>query len=413
MPIMPSIDVAGDHTKAPPRWAVLQRHVFDKMADAASVFVDTYTRPDGTLIWHEKDTPWRDAHGRTRSRDGTIDGPEPMEWPGMDGSDDGYEAFFSIPLLYSLGGPEHLHTIARKQWQAVTWQFTQYGQVADEWDAHYDWMHHGESSQFIYYLGISDPHHFADRTRSLKFAGFYMGEGGKCSRSLCVFCQRLKKQGVRAADNFDMEKMMMRSPFNGALGAHTECTEFDWCTHRDQLSEFPTEGAAGHKGYLCPFLDHPIVPEGADWDFAIDWNDDEVFEDILRMMNERQASGDIPMNLLCTSLMTHACEHCNGCSSQLLSAVADATVAAARPLQPAGQAEVQAVGAGLPRGVGAARHGQRWHPAGQHRAQRRHRRVHAPQPLVGRLLRLPLAARHHELAGEHPRRRLEQVHAHG
>ena len=25
---MPSIDVAGDHTKAPPRWAVLQRHVF-------------------------------------------------------------------------------------------------------------------------------------------------------------------------------------------------------------------------------------------------------------------------------------------------------------------------------------------------------------------------------------------------
>ena len=99
---------------------------------------------------------------------------------------------------------------------------------------------------------------------------------------------------------------MMRSPFNGALGAHTECTEFDWCTHRDQLSEYPTEGAAGHRGYLCPFLDHPIVPEGADWDFAIDWNDDEVFEDILRMMNERQASGDIPMNLLCTSLMTHA-----------------------------------------------------------------------------------------------------------
>ena len=28
---------------------------------------------------------------------------------------------------------------------------------------------------------------------------------------------------------------MMRSPFNGALGAHTECTEFDWCTHRDQV----------------------------------------------------------------------------------------------------------------------------------------------------------------------------------
>ena len=64
--------------------------------------------------------------------------------------------------------------------------------------------------------------------------------------------------------------------------------------------------AAGHKGYLCPFLDHPIVPADAPWDFAIDWNDDEIFGEILRMMNERQSSGDIPMNLLCTSLMTHA-----------------------------------------------------------------------------------------------------------
>ena len=128
---IPSVNVAGDHSKAPPRWAVLQRHVFDKMSDSAKVFVDTYTRPDGTLIWsaaplppqaardspppaaqpfphshplasshatrtpparrpsrlrtsadapahhvpsfrHEKDTPWRDAHGRTRSKDGSI-----------------------------------------------------------------------------------------------------------------------------------------------------------------------------------------------------------------------------------------------------------------------------------------------------------------------------------------------------
>ena len=80
----------------------------------------------------------------------------------------------SIPLLYCLGRQEELHTIARKQWEAVTWQFTQYGQVYNEWDAHYDWMHHGESSQFIYYLGLADPHHFADKARSLKFAGFYM-----------------------------------------------------------------------------------------------------------------------------------------------------------------------------------------------------------------------------------------------
>jgi len=79
----------------------------------------------------------------------------------------------------------------------VTWQFTQYGQVADEWDAHYDWMHHGESSQFIYYLGISDPHHFADRTRSLKFAGFYMGEGGKCTAPFASSVQASEAGGAQ------------------------------------------------------------------------------------------------------------------------------------------------------------------------------------------------------------------------
>ena len=41
------------------------------------------------------------------------------------------------------------------------------------------------------------------------------------------------------------------------------------------------------------------MPEDAPWNFMIDWNDDKVFADILKMLNERQASGDIPMNLLC------------------------------------------------------------------------------------------------------------------
>jgi hypothetical protein len=271
MPV--TIDIEGDHTQAPPRWAVLQRHVFDKMAAAAKVYVETYTRPDGSLIWHEKETPWVDAHGRPRY----DHAGNPMPWPGMDGSDDGYEAFFSIPLLYCLGGDGDLDPIARKQWEAVTWQFTGYGQVFNEFDAHYDWMHHGESSQFIYYLGLSNPHHYADRARSLKFAGMYMGEDP-------------------VADNWDPELKMIKSPFNGSKGAHTVCTEFDWCTHRDQLSALPTEqGDVGHKGYLCPFLDHPAVPEGASWDHAIDWNDDAVMEVVLQQMNERQVTALTPL----------------------------------------------------------------------------------------------------------------------
>lgn len=91
---------------------------------AATASVERYTRPDGTLIW--RDT-----------------------WPGMDGSDDGYESFVSFPLFYLLGGGEHVHQMARREWNAVTWQFIGYGQVWREHDAHHGWMHQGESSTYI------------------------------------------------------------------------------------------------------------------------------------------------------------------------------------------------------------------------------------------------------------------------
>ncbi len=89
---------------APPRWALMERHLFDLMHEAAVQFVRRYTRLDGTLVWRD-------------------------EWPGMDGSDDGYESFFNFALYYALGGHEEIHAIARKEWDAVTRQFTRYGQV--------------------------------------------------------------------------------------------------------------------------------------------------------------------------------------------------------------------------------------------------------------------------------------------
>ena len=95
-------------------------------------FVEKYTRDDGTLIW-------RDA------------------WPGMDGSDDGYESFYNFPLYYALGGPEEIHRLSRKLWDAVTRQFTGYGQIHNEFDAYYDWMHHGESYTYFYFFGLADP----------------------------------------------------------------------------------------------------------------------------------------------------------------------------------------------------------------------------------------------------------------
>ena len=49
------------------------------MNEAAPKFQERYTRDDGTLIWRD-------------------------EFPGMDGSDDGYESFYNWPLFYALGG---------------------------------------------------------------------------------------------------------------------------------------------------------------------------------------------------------------------------------------------------------------------------------------------------------------------
>ncbi len=236
--------------RPPPDWALKQRYLIDRMGDAALDFVARYTRNDGTLMW-------RDC------------------WPGMDGSDDGYESFVSFPLLYLLGGGEHVHALARRQWNAVTWQFTEYGQVWREFDAYYDWMHHGESSTYIYYLGMADPSHHVDRTRALRFAEMYCGEDPE-------------------APNWDPEHKLIRSPINGSRGPQGVMTAEDWETHRAVLAN-----------YLTPYEDVPGY--AVDDPFAkLDWTDDAVFERILDLMNARMVPGDVPLNLNATSLITNA-----------------------------------------------------------------------------------------------------------
>ena len=243
-----TIEVTG---RSPlPNWAVMQRHLIDLMDRAAVDFVQRYTRSDGTLIWRE-------------------------EWPGMDGSDDGYESFLSFPLFYILGGGEHVHELARQEWNAITWQFTEYGQVDREFDAYYDWMHHGESYTYTYYLGLANPYHHVDRRRALRFAAMYTGEDP-------------------LAPNWDAERRMIRSPINGSKGPRFEMTTEDWVTHRPVLAH-----------YLAPYEDIPGVDRGDPF-VVVDWNDDEIFAKVLRQMNERMVPGDVPLNLNATSLIAHA-----------------------------------------------------------------------------------------------------------
>ncbi|MFS0726692.1 hypothetical protein [Paenibacillus sp. 1P07SE] len=235
----------------PPQWALLQRRLLDGLNEAAVEFVERYTREDGTLIWRQ-------------------------DWPGMDGSDDPYEGFMNLALLYALGGDARVGKLAAEMWESITWQWTQYGQIHQEFDGYYDWMHHGEGYLYFYFLGLAAPEHLKTRQRAVAFAGLYTGDHPE-------------------ADNYDAERKLMRSPITGSKGPRFEMTEEDWVTHRGILDD-----------YLSPFEDLAGV------DFAsgrCPWSDDEVYREIIRLMNERQAKGDVPVNLNATGLLTNAYLH--------------------------------------------------------------------------------------------------------
>ena len=247
-PIAHLLRIRAEKLAAVPKWALLQRQIFKVLDEAAIEFADRYTRDDGTLIWRDR-------------------------WPGMDGSDDPYEGFMNMPLFYALGGSEAVYQRSRTIWDGITWQWTEYGQIHREFDAYYDWMHHGESNLFFYFFGLADPNVPKDRQRTRRFAGFYNGEDAE-------------------AQNYDAEKHLIRSPITGSRGPRHIQTEEDWSTHREILD-----------GYLPPFEDLPGIDK---YGMKTPWSEDATYAEILTRINARQSRGDVPLNLGATSLLTHA-----------------------------------------------------------------------------------------------------------
>jgi hypothetical protein len=243
---VPTVEIT--EAAAPPEWALWERQLLERFYPAAMEFVQKYTRDDGTLIWRD-------------------------EWPGMDGSDDGYESFYNFPLYYALGGPAEIHDLSRKLWDAVTRQFTRYGTVYNEFDGYYDWMHHGESYTNFYFFGLADPANVKFRERALRFAGLYLGEDPN-------------------APNYDAERKLIRSPITGSRGPRFVNTAEDWVTHREVLADYP-----------LPYSDIPNVAT------SDAWIDDARFPFILQAMNERMMRSDVPLNLTATSLVLNAYMH--------------------------------------------------------------------------------------------------------
>lgn len=243
--VIPRIDAREYYP--PPEWAVWERLLFTLLDRAAIEFIERYTRPDRTLIWRDR-------------------------WPGMDGSDDPYEGFMYLPLFYALGGSEQVYKESLDIWESITWQWTQYGQIYNEFDAYYDWMHHGEGYLYFYFFGLANPHILKHRQRAQRFADYYTGDDP-------------------TTPNYDRDRRLIRSPITGSRGPRFCQTEEDWETHREILDAYPP-----------PFTDIPGVdPHGN----TCPWTDDQTYKEIISRMNERQAKGDVPLNLNATTMVLH------------------------------------------------------------------------------------------------------------
>ena len=131
-------------------WAAWQRRLLSAMDQSVQPFLDHFTREDGEFVWDD-------------------------EWGG--GSpDDFYEPFFNWPLVYMMGGGDHLLTLAERQWEAVTRQLTRLGTVYKEYGIREDQMHQSEWDVFFYHLSLADPEQARRCERARRFAGFYLNE---------------------------------------------------------------------------------------------------------------------------------------------------------------------------------------------------------------------------------------------
>ncbi|MCC6169941.1 MAG: hypothetical protein IT329_22170 [Caldilineaceae bacterium] len=232
---------------APPAWAVLERKLLDVMDQAVYPYLEKYTRADGSLIWGDR---WRN---------------------GRDGLDDLYESFYNWPLLYLLGGGDHLLALGQRQWDAITRQGEGFGLVHDEYEVGYDQFHQAESYIYFYFLCLADPANPTNRARAQRFAGFYLNEDPD-------------------APNYDAERKLIRAPHNGSRGPRWGFNEgtpnYGW--------------SAGMRVYGLPFSDVPGI------DHYDDLKDPEKARRMGDVMRARMGQGDVATNLLVTSLVANA-----------------------------------------------------------------------------------------------------------
>ncbi len=184
-----------DTPMAPPAWALAQWSLLDSNVEAAFRAADKYVDDRGWM----RITP---------------------NWGAMDGADDVTETYRDLPIIYMLGGPPEILTLHKKIWEGHLDQYTKArepmvaaakeGMLYKEFCPQLDWEHTGEAMAPWYWYGLARPNDTQYQIRARRFAGFYMDEDP-------------------GAPNYDPEKKIIRSLFNGSRGPLlTPATEYDW-----------------------------------------------------------------------------------------------------------------------------------------------------------------------------------------
>ena len=231
-----------------PAWAVLERKLMEVMDQSVYPFLEKYTHADGRLIWQE---------GRHHSRDG---------------ADDFYESFYNWPLLYLLGGEDHMLELGSRQWDATTRLLEELGHVHKEYERGYDQFHQSEGYIYFYLLCMADPQDDRQGERARRFAGFYLNEDPE-------------------ALNYDPEKKLIRAPHNGSGGPRWGFSDV----------ATPSYGYSPNMAaYGLPYEDVPGVT-GVE-----DLKDPELARRMGEAMQARMGRGDVAANLGVISLITNA-----------------------------------------------------------------------------------------------------------
>lgn len=184
-----------DTPMAAPRWAVLQRRLIARNAQACEAFYAKYVDRRDWLQVFER-------------------------WGANDGPDDAAEATNDWAILHALGGPDRILTLTQRFWEGHLRQFAamrtvdvpiaRAGMYHRDFPVQMDWQHNAEGLTTFNVMGLSAPRDPALVVRTKRFADFYTG----------------RDASVR---NYDPQRRIIRSVMNGSRGPMLRpATPLDW-----------------------------------------------------------------------------------------------------------------------------------------------------------------------------------------